>query len=70
MEVQVSIMFDSPKGDLDRSATDRISTIGPMHAPRRNHRSPVSLRDYPELETGVKRSQPAAPALPQAKGSA
>ena len=70
MEVQVSVMFDSPKGDLDRSATDRISTIGPMRAPRRNHRSPVSLRGYPELETGAKRSQPAPPALPQAKGGA
>jgi transglutaminase-like putative cysteine protease len=30
MEVQVTVMFDSPKGDLDRSATDRISTIGPI----------------------------------------
>jgi len=59
-------MIWSPKGDLDRSATDRISTIGPMRAPRRNHRS----RGYPELETGVKRSQPAPPALPQAKGGA
>ena len=67
MEVQVSVMFDSPKGDLDRSATDRISTIG---APRRNHQSPVSLRGYPELETGAKRSQPAPPALPQAEGGA
>jgi len=57
MEVQVSVTFDSPKGDLDRSATDRISTIG---APRRNHQSPVSLRGDPELETGAKRSQPAA----------
>ncbi len=28
MEVRVSVMFDSPKGDLDRSATDRTSTIG------------------------------------------
>ena len=70
MEIQVSVMFDSPKGDLDRSATDRTSTIGSMRAPRRNHRSPVSLRGYPELETGVKRSQPAPPALPQAKGGA
>ena len=70
MEVQVSVMFDSPKGYLDRSATARISTIGPMRAPRRNHRSPVSLRGYPELETGAKRSQPGPPALPQAKGGA
>jgi transglutaminase-like putative cysteine protease len=69
MEVQVSVTFDSPKGDLDRSATDRISTIGPMRAPRQNHRSPVGLRGYPELETGAKRSQP-APALPQAEGGA
>ena len=67
MEVQVSVMFNSPRGDLDRSATDRISTIG---APRRNHQSPVSLRGYPELETGAKRSQPAPPALPQAEGGA
>ncbi len=69
MEVQVSVMFDSSKGDLALSATDRISTIGLMSAPRRNHRSPVSLRGYPELETGAKRSQP-APALPQAEGGA
>jgi transglutaminase-like putative cysteine protease len=62
MEVQVSVMFDSPKGDLDGSATDRISTIGPMRAPRQNHRAPVGLRGYPELETGAKRSQPAPPA--------
>jgi transglutaminase-like putative cysteine protease len=62
MEVQVSVMFDSPKRDLDRSATDRI-------APRRNHRSPVSLRSYPELESAAKRSQP-APALPHAEGGA
>jgi hypothetical protein len=67
MEVQVSVMFDSPKGDLDPSATDRISTIG---APRRNHQSLVSLRGYPELETGAERSQPAPPALPQAEGGA
>ena len=67
MEVQVSVMFDSPEGDLDRSATDRISTIG---APRRNHQSPVSLRGYPELETGAERSQPAPPAPPQAEGGA
>ena len=53
MEVQVSVMSNSSEGDLDRSATDRISTIG---APRRNHQSPVSLRGYPELETGAKRS--------------
>jgi hypothetical protein len=32
--VQVSVMFDSPKGNLDPSATDRVSTIGPMRAPR------------------------------------
>jgi transglutaminase-like putative cysteine protease len=67
MEVQVSVMFGSPEGDLDRSATDRISTIG---APRRNHQSPVSLRGDPELETGAKRSQPAPPAPPQAEGGA
>ena len=30
MEVQVSVMFDSPKGDLDRPATDRTSTIWPI----------------------------------------
>jgi len=60
MEVQVSVTFDSPKGDLDRSATDRISAIGPTRSPRQNHRSPVSLHGYPELETGAKRSQPAA----------
>ena len=70
MEVEVSVTFDSPKGDLDRSATDRISTIGPMRAPRQNHRSPVGLRGYPELETGAKRSQSASPALPQAEGGA
>jgi transglutaminase-like putative cysteine protease len=60
MEVQVSVTFDSPEGDLDRSATDRISAIGPTRSPRQNHRSPVSLHGYPELETGAKRSQPAA----------
>jgi transglutaminase-like putative cysteine protease len=70
MEVQVSVMFDSPKGDLDPSATDHVSTIGPMRALRQNHRSPVSLRGYPELETGAERSQPASPALPQAEGGA
>ena len=70
MEVQVSVMFNSSKGDLALSATDRISTIGLMSAPRRNHRSPVSLRDYPALETGAKRSQPTPPALPQAEGGA
>jgi hypothetical protein len=53
MEVQVSVMFDSPMGNLDPSATHRVSTIGPMRAPRQNHRSPVSLRGYPELETGA-----------------
>ena len=61
MEVQVSIMFNSPKCDLDRSSAHRIS------APK----SPVArLRGYPELETGAKRSQPAPPALPLAKGGA
>jgi transglutaminase-like putative cysteine protease len=30
MEVQVSVTFDSPKGNLDRSATDCTSTIGPI----------------------------------------
>jgi hypothetical protein len=70
MEVQVSVTFDSPKCDLDRSETDRISTIGQMRSPRRNHRSPISHHGYPELETGAKRSQPAPSALPQAEGGA
>ena len=70
MEVQVSVVFDSPKGGLDRSATDRTSTIGPTRAPRRNDRSPISQPGYPELETGAKRSQPAPAALPQAEGGA
>ena len=70
MEVQVSVMFDSPKGDLDPSTTDANSTIGSMHAPRRNHQPPISHHGYPELETGAKRSQPAPAALPQAEGGA
>jgi transglutaminase-like putative cysteine protease len=70
MEVQVSVTFDSRKGDLDPSATDANSTIGPMHAPRRNHRPPISHHGYPELETRAKRSQPAPAALPQAEGGA
>jgi hypothetical protein len=70
MEVQVNVTFDSRKGDLDPSATDGNSTIGPMHAPRRNRRSPISHHGYLELEAGAKRSQPAPAALPQAEGGA
>jgi hypothetical protein len=42
MEVQVSVTFDSARGYLDRSATDRTSTIGPMDRRRERDREPGS----------------------------
>ena len=52
MEVQVSVMFDSRQGDLDPSATDRISTIGPR-------RARAEITDRPLVSAAIRNSKPA-----------